>query len=107
MRSLMRSTAQATGRNPDIAQAMVDPRIHVEGVNDSGQVVTFTAQEAMKHGYCNAMAENIPGVLKKAGIRIDIIGGDEEAAIIAATDLNKYIDTNKSPARDKCHKFIL
>lgn len=68
MRALMRSTAQATGRNPDIAQAMVDPRIHVEGVNDSGQVVTFTAQEAMKHGYCNAMAENIPEVLKKAGI---------------------------------------
>lgn len=68
MRSLMRSTAQATGRNPDIAQAMVDPRIHVEGVNDSGQVVTFTAQEAMKHGYCNAMAENIPEVLKKAGL---------------------------------------
>ena len=68
MRALMRSTAQATGRNPDIAQAMVDPRIQVEGVNDSGQVVTFTAQEALKHGYCNAMAENIPEVLKKAGI---------------------------------------
>jgi len=69
MRSLMRSTAQATGRNPDIAQAMVDPRIHVEGVNDSGQVVTFTAHEAMKHGYCNAMAENVPEVLSKAGIK--------------------------------------
>ncbi len=68
MRSLMRSTAQATGRNPDIAQAMVDPRIHVEGVNDSGQVVTFTTQEAMKHGYCNAMAENIREVMSKAGI---------------------------------------
>jgi membrane-bound serine protease (ClpP class) len=68
MRSMMRSTAQATGRNPDIAQAMVDPRIHVEGVNDSGQVVTFTALEAIKHGYCNAKAENIPEVLKKAGI---------------------------------------
>lgn len=68
MRALMRSTAQATGRNPDIAQAMVDPRIHVEGVNDSGQVVTFTAQEALKHGYCNAMAENIPEVLQKAGV---------------------------------------
>lgn len=68
MRSMMRSTAQATGRNPDIAQAMVDPRIHVEGVNDSGQVVTFTAIEAIKHGYCNAKAENITEVLKKAGI---------------------------------------
>jgi membrane-bound serine protease (ClpP class) len=67
MRSLMRSTAQATGRNPDIAQAMVDPRIHVEGVNDSGQVVTFTAHEAMKHGYCNAMAESVPEVLRIAG----------------------------------------
>jgi membrane-bound serine protease (ClpP class) len=68
MRAMMRSTAQATGRNPDIAQAMVDPRIQVKGVNDSGQVVTFTSKEAMKHGYCNAMAENIPEVLKKAGI---------------------------------------
>ena len=69
MRSMMRSTAQATGRNPDIAQAMVDPRIKVEGVNDSGQVVTFTAQEAIKHGYCNAKAENITEVLKKAGFK--------------------------------------
>ena len=68
MRAMMRSTAEATGRNPDIAQAMVDPRIKVEGVNDSGQVVTFTAHEAMKHGYCNAMAENVPEVLRKAGI---------------------------------------
>jgi membrane-bound serine protease (ClpP class) len=47
---------------------MVDPRIKVEGVNDSGQVVTFTAHEAMKHGYCNAMAENVPEVLRRAGI---------------------------------------
>ncbi len=69
MRSLMRSTAQATGRNPDIAQAMVDPKIHVVGVNDSGQVVTFTAHEALKHGYCNAMAENITEVLRKAGVK--------------------------------------
>lgn len=68
MRSMMRSTAEATGRNPDIAQAMVDPRIHVEGVSDSGQVVTFTAHEAMKHRYCNAIAENIPELLNKAGI---------------------------------------
>ena len=35
-------------------------------------------------------------VLEQAGISIDIIGGEEEAAIIAATDLNKYIDNNKT-----------
>ncbi|TXG35970.1 Ppx/GppA phosphatase family protein [Seonamhaeicola maritimus] len=35
-------------------------------------------------------------ILKKADIKIDIIGGKEEAAIIAATDLNKFIDPNKT-----------
>ena len=35
-------------------------------------------------------------VLEHAGLSIDVIGGEEEAAIIAATDLNKYIDPNKT-----------
>ncbi len=35
-------------------------------------------------------------VLKKSGIQIDVIGGEEEAAIIAATDLRKFVDKNKT-----------
>ena len=35
-------------------------------------------------------------VLDHSGISIDVIEGEEEAAIIAATDLNKYIDPNKT-----------
>ena len=35
-------------------------------------------------------------VLQETGIKIDIIGGEEEAAIIAATDLQSYIDENKT-----------
>lgn len=35
-------------------------------------------------------------VLEETGIKIDIIGGEEEAAIIAATDLQSYIDENKT-----------
>jgi exopolyphosphatase/guanosine-5'-triphosphate,3'-diphosphate pyrophosphatase len=35
-------------------------------------------------------------VLEHSGLSIDVIGGEEEAAIIAATDLNKYIDPNKT-----------
>jgi exopolyphosphatase/guanosine-5'-triphosphate,3'-diphosphate pyrophosphatase len=38
----------------------------------------------------------VESILKHSGISIDIIGGEEEAAIIAATDLNKYIDPNKT-----------
>ncbi|WP_411896203.1 Ppx/GppA phosphatase family protein [Winogradskyella sp. A2] len=35
-------------------------------------------------------------IFDACGISIDIIGGEEEAAIIAATDLNTYIDPNKT-----------
>lgn len=35
-------------------------------------------------------------VEEKAKIKIDIIGGDEEAEIIAATDLSSYIDVNRT-----------
>lgn len=67
MRSTMRSTAEATGRDPDIAQGMVDPRIRIEGISDSGQVITFTVSEAIKYGYCNAQANSIEEILKITG----------------------------------------
>lgn len=68
MRAMMRSTAEATGRDPDIAQAMVDPRIKIEGIIDTGQVLSFTVTEAMKFGYCQGKAENIDELLINTGI---------------------------------------
>ena len=68
MRSMMRSTAQARGRNPIIAEAMVDPRTYIEGVNDSGKVLTLTSSEAQKQGYCDGIAESVKEVIKAEGI---------------------------------------
>ena len=68
MRSMMRSTAEATGRDPQIAQAMVDPRIVVEDVIDSSMVLTFTSSEAIKHGFCEAQVETIAELLTRAGV---------------------------------------
>jgi membrane-bound serine protease (ClpP class) len=68
MRSMLRSTAESSGRDPRIAEAMNDPRIYIEGVNDSGRVVTFTPTEAMKHNYCEGMANNVKEVMEAAGI---------------------------------------
>ena len=68
MRSMMRSTAEVKGRDPKIAEAMVDPRISVEGLIDSTMVLTFTPKEAMTWGYCQGTAENIPELLAKVGI---------------------------------------
>lgn len=39
--------------------------------------------------------EIVNAILEHSGIHIDIIDGEEEAAIIAATDLQKFIDPNK------------
>ncbi|MCF8277580.1 MAG: nodulation protein NfeD [Flavobacteriales bacterium] len=68
MRSTMRSTAEAKGRNPDIAEAMVDASLKVDGVVDSGKVLTFTASEAMMHGFCEGMHESVDEVLKQNGL---------------------------------------
>lgn len=83
MRSMIRATAQAHGkdtvvengrtvvrwhRDPRIAEAMVDERIAVEGVSDSGKILTFTPHEAMLHGYCDGITESVPEVLQKEGV---------------------------------------
>lgn len=82
MRATMRATAEAQGkdtivsatgdttyrwkRDPIIAEAMVDDRIYIENVSDSGKTLTFTATEALQHRYCDGLAENTDEVLQQA-----------------------------------------
>lgn len=83
MRSTMRATAEAHGkdtiisgndtiiqwrRDPRIAEAMVDPSVYIEGIIDTGKVLTFTPSEAIANGYCQGIAETVPEVLQKIGI---------------------------------------
>jgi len=80
----MRATAEAHGqdtivsgndtiykwrRDPKIAEAMVDPSVYIKGLIDTGKVLTFTPSEAMKNGFCEGIAENIPEVLEKVGVK--------------------------------------
>ena len=51
MRSLMRTTAEHNGRNPNIAQAMVDASVTFPGISDSGKLLTFTSEEAADNGF--------------------------------------------------------
>lgn len=68
MRSLMRSTAEMNGRNPDIAQAMVDPDVEIPGISEKGKVLTFTTTEAIDHHFCNAEASDKDDVMQKMNI---------------------------------------
>ena len=84
MRSIMRSTAEAQGketvisgkdtvtkwrRDPKIAEAMVDPDIYIPGIIDTGKVLTMTPAEAMKYGFCEGVRKDVRDVIEKAGIK--------------------------------------
>ena len=68
MRAMMRATAITNGRDPDIAQAMVDPDIEVIGVSEKGKVLTFTTTEAIKFGFCEGEAHSKEEVMELAGV---------------------------------------
>jgi membrane-bound serine protease (ClpP class) len=65
MRSIMRSTAETNGRDPHIAEGMVDERVVIDSVKQAGKVITFTTAEAIENGYCEAKVESIEEILKR------------------------------------------
>ena len=68
MRSIMRSTAEAKGRDPKIAEAMVDEDIKVDSVSMEGKVITFSTKEALKYGFCDAELNSIDEIMDRQGI---------------------------------------
>ncbi|MFN6090113.1 MAG: NfeD family protein [Cyclobacteriaceae bacterium] len=65
MRGIMRSTAEKNGRDPRIAEGMVDERIVIDSIKQEGRVITFTTKEALKYGFCEAQVETIEEILKR------------------------------------------
>ena len=65
MRSIMRSTAEENGRDPRIAEGMVDERVVIDSLKQAGKVITFTTSEAIENGYCEAKVESIEEILKR------------------------------------------
>jgi membrane-bound serine protease (ClpP class) len=68
MRSIMRSTAEATGRDPKIAEAMVDQEIAIDSISEAGKVLTFSTSEAIKYHFCEAQVSSIEEILERNGI---------------------------------------
>ena len=64
MRSEMRSTAEKNGRRGDLAEAMVDERVVIPGIDDSTKLLSLTYQEAESFGICDT-------ILDKKGKYID------------------------------------
>lgn len=72
-RGKMRATAIENGRNPDIAEGMVDPRIVVDSVVDDKTLITFTVQEAIANGYCEGKFETFETLIKSKYPNLEVV----------------------------------
>ncbi len=67
MRKEMASTAQAQGRPPEVAEAMVDTEVDLPGLNPRGRLLTLSAEEALKWGVAELQASTPQELWQKLG----------------------------------------
>ena len=65
-------TAEATGRNGDIAAAMVDMDVEVPGVSESGKLLTLSTSGAVEHGIADAEADSLAAALETLGLASEV-----------------------------------
>lgn len=68
LRSEFEATAQAHGRDPMVAAAMVDERIEIEGLVAAGEILTLTARKAEEMGFIDLLAGTRAEVLSHFGL---------------------------------------
>ena len=68
VRKLFRATAEARGRPPEIAEAMVDRDVEIEGLIERGKLLTLTSLEAEEWGYFDGEVASLAQLLEKEGL---------------------------------------
>lgn len=76
-------------------QRMLDTMLAFKLLMKSHKVVKYKACATSAMRESKNGNDVVSAILEHSGVSIDIIDGEEEAAIIAATDLNKFIDPQK------------
>lgn len=68
VRKTFKTTAEVRGRNPLVAEAMVDPNVVIEGLDGPGELLTLTTTEAVTWGYADGVVANRAELLQSAGL---------------------------------------
>lgn len=63
VRAEFRAAAERNGHRPDIAEAMVDKDLSVEGISEEGKLLTLDARQAFEFGVAEALVEHKQGLL--------------------------------------------
>ena len=68
VRKEFRATADARGRPPALAEAMVDADVEIPGIIEKGKLLTLTTAEALEHGVAEHRAATLDEALAAAGL---------------------------------------
>ena len=72
-RQEMRVTAEARGRNGDIAEAMVDADSEVPEISEKGKLLTLTTTTALEHGIADVEARSVAEALEKLDLEGTVV----------------------------------
>src|SRR5690606_29662365 len=68
MRAEFRALAEARGLDPQVAEAMVDPRIAIPDLVDAGELLTLSTTEASRVGYADGVVSGEAALLTELGL---------------------------------------
>ena len=73
IRKLFRATAEARGKPPELAEAMVDEDVEVAGVIAKGKLLTLTTREALSLKVADGEAADLKDLLGKLGLERTVL----------------------------------
>lgn len=74
VRKTFKTTAEARGRDPEVAEAMVDPDLAIDDLVARGELLTLTTKEAETWGYTDGVVTNQTELLTLAGLEgVDVV----------------------------------
>ena len=68
VRKTFKATAEARGRDPLVAEAMVDPDVTIDGLVTRGELLTLTTNEAETWGYADGVVVDRAALLATTGL---------------------------------------
>ena len=68
VRTTFRTTAEARGRDPRVAEAMVDPDVAIDGLIERGKLLTLTTTDAQQWGYAEGVFDSQAELLAAEGL---------------------------------------
>ena len=94
MRSLMRSTAEVSHRDPVIAEGMVG-RPLAQDSNTVGHVISYTTAEAIAHGFCEGQVNHVTELLALNHIHTSTIHSYQPSAVdeVVSFFMNPFLRT--------------